>query len=105
MGKPADRLRKQVREYLDRLSIFYWPVPASRLGAGGWQTSKAGLGDFTGVMPGGKHFEIEVKAEGDRLRKAQIEHRDRLLELGALYFVMTDIEIFAIEFGEHLKGR
>lgn len=68
-----------------------------RIGAGGKPrpvrfTSENGIGDITGaIAPWGTHIEIEVKVPGGKLRATQIEHEEKMLRAGAIFFVATSV--------------
>ena len=48
-----------------------------------------GAGDIIGILPGGRHFEVETKAgKGGTLSSDQIERRRIVTEAGGLYIVV-----------------
>ena len=54
----------------------------------------AGIPDFIGLLPGGRFFGLEVKAEKGRLSPAQIEMRDRILAAGGIWGEVRSLEDF-----------
>jgi len=56
------------------------------------QYGETGQADLAGcIAPMGRRLEIELKAKRGRMRKAQIEYRERLVRLGALYVVARSL--------------
>lgn len=51
-----------------------------------------GVADVIGVLPGGRHIEVECKTEKDKLRPDQIAHRDWIQRRGAFYVEMRKPE-------------
>jgi len=48
-----------------------------------------GAGDIIGLLPNGRHFEIECKAgKGGRLSKKQQERREKILNSNGIYVII-----------------
>jgi hypothetical protein len=59
-----------------------------------------GAGDIIGLLPDGKHFEIEVKAgAGGRLSKVQQERQRDIVNNNGLYFIIHGLPELVIKFG------
>lgn len=50
-----------------------------------------GQGDLAGILPGGRYFEIECKAERGRITPAQRARAEQLAAAGALYIVAREV--------------
>lgn len=56
-------------------------------------TGKKGVGDIIGLSDG-IHIEIEVKVGKDTMRPEQIEHQNRILGFGGVYYVANSFAEF-----------
>lgn len=51
-----------------------------------------GMADLTGIVACGRRLEVEVKAEGGRLRREQEVWRDTILRFGGLYHLARSVD-------------
>ena len=62
-----------------------------------------GAGDIIGLLPNGKHFEIECKkGAGGRLSKDQIKRKKKITNNNGLYFVVHGVEELSFLMLEHI---
>lgn len=84
--EPSEKdILKQIRGWLNWNRVFYW----RNIGGLG---HPVGLPDIQGILPGGRHFDIEVKKPGHKLTEHQQRYMDKAQELGALSFVAYSLE-------------
>lgn len=88
------------RAILDRLArmpdVWCWRTNTGVAKAHGHRISfgKVGSGDISGMLRGGRHFELEVKLPGGKWKTTpeQEAHGARVLELGGLWAVVRSVE-------------
>ncbi len=88
------------RAILDRLAlmpgVWCWRNNTGVGKANGFRIrfGKVGSGDITGVLAGGRHFELEVKLPGGKWKttEEQEAHGARVLEMGGLWAVVRSVD-------------
>lgn len=83
-------IQAKILHILQYVGLFCWRQGSGRIQRGTCfiNTGKPGLGDIGGVMPGGRHFEVECKTTDGRLSVRQKAHGKRIGRLGGVYLVM-----------------
>lgn len=54
--------------------------------------ARRGVSDILGVLPGGKHLEIEVKGPDGKQSPDQAVHEKRVTELGGVYILARSVK-------------
>lgn len=67
---------------------------------------KVGSGDISGILRGGRHFELEVKLPGGKWKttEEQEAHGARVLEMGGLWAVVRSIDEAVVAIEAALQG-
>jgi hypothetical protein len=94
MKKPKVResvIQRTILDYLEAMHIFCWrqnqvAVPGRRF------VGLPGVPDIIGILPGGRFFGVEVKAERGKQSKAQKDFEMRVKELGGVYVLAYDVD-------------
>lgn len=70
-----------------------------------WRPSgmKRGLPDVFGILNGG-FCGVEIKTGRDKLSEYQLQRKTEIEAAGGLFFVVSDIEQFKMEFDNAIKG-
>jgi hypothetical protein len=89
-------LTRDIIEALTARGIFLWRnnVGTSRSGGRFIRFGKVGSGDIVGVLPGGLHFELEVKLPDGKWKTTpeQEAHGRRIRELGGIWAVIRSVD-------------
>lgn len=100
-GPKEAEISKQIRKFLGINKILHWKVVESP-----W--CRAGLADICGVLPGGRHLEVEIKRPGLLLRPNQAQHLDMVNNAGGLGICVHSVKELqeSLDFNKvHLKAR
>lgn len=89
-----------MRAILDRLAmmpgVWCWRTNTGVAKAHGHRIrfGKVGSGDISGILRGGRHFELEVKLPGGKWKttEEQQAHGARVLEMGGLWAVVRSVD-------------
>lgn len=88
-------IQKHILDWLKAMGIFHWRNHQNGIRLRGGVRGKAhanGIADITGVLPSGRAFAIEVKAEEGRLSKSQETWREGFLAAGGVFVVARSVE-------------
>jgi len=64
---------------------------------------KSGLGDIVGLLPDGRHLEIEVKKKGGRQSPHQLIHQKRIEQNNGIYILAYDVKTVDNSLADYLK--
>ncbi len=80
MTTPEGSVKERVRNLLDFIGAWHF-MPAQ------WGLGRRGIPDFVGVLPGGRMFAIECKADAKRPTELQQRNLERIEQAGGLALI------------------
>lgn len=88
-----------------RLRLWRANVGSARFGRQVVQFGVPGQADLTGIIPGGRRLEIEVKSEAGRQSRDQKAWQTLIERFGGLYILARSVEDVAAVLEPVLEGR
>lgn len=88
-------IQRSILDYLEAIPTIWVARQNTGVARSGGRYIKYGVvgaGDITGVLPGGRRLEIEVKTKEGSLSREQREFGARMRQLGAVYIVARSLE-------------
>ena len=92
----ANALTQAILSYLSFSGVYAWRNnsngvydPVKKIYRA--NTTKKGVGDILGVLPDGRHLEVEVKTT-DRQSEAQKQHEAMVKKMGGVYILAHSVD-------------
>lgn len=105
--KPEAEVLKNCIKWLKNRGVFCnrHDVGVGDIKGRGWATyGIIGGGDIIGLLPNGRHFEIECKkGKGGRLSKAQQKRMKNIIHNKGIYLIVHGVEELEYLIGEYLN--
>lgn len=95
-----------LRAFATRPDMRLWRANsgAARFGDRTVKFGVNGQADLTGILPGGRRLEIEVKAEKGRQSTAQKNYQAMIERFGGVYVLARSVEDVRVALGVYLEG-
>ena len=92
-GPLEKTIQARVVKWLERHGFFVWrnSTGTFRQGDRYVQCGIPGQADITGILPGGRRLEVEVKTATGRASKAQLRFREKIEAAGGLYVLARSV--------------
>jgi hypothetical protein len=98
MSTPEGRIQLAVIKALQKAGVYCWrnnngatyDPKINRYRSN--PLAKKGIADIVGILPDGRHLEVEVKTKTGKLSPEQVMHGKRVRELGGTYIIARSVE-------------
>lgn len=91
-GQITASLLLRIPEEIPGARVWRQNVIAAKVGDRFVRAGLPGMADISGILPGGKRVEVEVKGPGDRLSEQQKSFRSMIQKSGGVYVVARDVD-------------